>query len=175
MKKPIVRMLLALAVVLTSLTVAAAPASAATSRTALRKAASAVAFEKVGGGKYAAYKRNPKFSHSLNWGHDGCSVPKRLAKLAKTYNKIFVHSCDRHDFGYRNFGKNTRTKGPHPKLSATWAVKNAIDTRFLTNMMTNCNQKYHWYNPQRQVCHGVAKVYYGAVAASPQGFKAFFG
>ena len=36
-----------------------------------------------------------------------------------SYEHIFQHSCDRHDFGDRNYGKNTTTKGPHLKLDPT--------------------------------------------------------
>lgn len=172
MKIRITQSLAALTIAAVTATGVATPASAAT-RATLKKAAEAVAYETVGGGNYAKYKA--KYPRQLNWGHDGCSVPSSLRKYVKKYSAIFVNSCNRHDFGYRNFGKNTSTPGVHPKFSPTQLTKAKIDARFLANMRVNCQRKYKFYNPERYACYNVAKLYYAGVALSPQGQKAFFG
>ncbi len=156
--------------------VAPAPANAAT-RAELKAAATSVAYEKVGGGNYAKYKE--KYPKALNWGNDGCSVPSEvllfggLGAAIKAYGGVFEKSCDRHDFGYRNFGKNTSTAGVHPKFSPTRATKDKIDSKFYSNMKVQCESKYGSLNPLRAACKAAAKVFYEAV--SHRGDKAFFG
>jgi phospholipase A2-like protein len=155
-----------------------APASA-TPRATLKAAATAVAFETVGGSNYAKYKA--KYPTSLNWGNDGCSVPNKvlvaggLGVVIKAYGKVFEHSCDRHDFGYRNFGKNTTTPGTHPKFSPTRATKDKIDSRFYSNMKVQCDKKYGGIikAPLRAACKAAAKTFYTAVSHFAD--DAFFG
>ena len=149
--------------------VAPAPASA-TPRATLKAAATAVAFEKVGGGNYATYKA--LYPSSLNFTNDGCSVPNKvlvaggLGVVLKAYGKVFEHSCDRHDFGYRNFGSATSTPGAHPKFSPTRATKDKIDSRFYSNMKVQCDSKFGGVikAPLRALCKGAAKTFYEAVS-----------
>lgn len=159
--------------------VVSTPAQAAT-RAELKAAATTVAYEKVGGSNYAKYKA--KYPKALNWGNDGCSVPNVIylapgvAAVVKAYGSVFEKSCDRHDFGYRNFGKNTKdTPGPHPKFSPTRATKDKIDSRFYSNMKAQCDSKFGGTlkAPLRAACKGAAKTFYEAV--SRFGDKAFFG
>ncbi len=155
-----------------------APASA-TTRATLKAAATAVAFETVGGSNYGTYKA--KYPTSLNWGNDGCSVPSYiraapgLGAVLSAYSHVFVHSCDRHDFGYRNFGKNTTTSGVHPKFSPTQATKDKIDSRFYTNMKINCDDSFGGIikAPLRAACKAGAWTFYEAVHLRGNG--AFFG
>ena len=157
----------------------AAPANAAT-RAELKAAATAVAYEQVGGGNYAKYKT--KYPTQLNWGNDGCSVPAavrnavpKMEWVLDHYMGVFEKSCDRHDFGYRNFGKNTSTSGVHPKFSPTQATKDKIDSRFLANMRVQCDQRYDdvWDIPAKKACRGAANIFYAAVKLGGKG--AFFG
>ncbi len=180
MKNWLLRSLTALLLTLTLSAGLVVPASAAVSRETLKAAATAVAYEKVGGSNYAKYKK--LYPTQLNWGNDGCSVPNYiylapgLAAVLKAYGQVFEKSCDRHDFGYRNFGKNTKdTAGPHPKFSPTRATKDKIDSRFHSNMKVQCDQKFGGTlkAPLRAACKAAAKVFYEAV--SLRGDKAFFG
>ena len=146
-----------------------APASA-TPRATLKAAAEAVAYERVGGGNYAKYKA--MYPSELNWGNDGCSVPAairnavpRMQWVLDHYMGVFQKSCDRHDFGYRNFGSNTTTSGVHPKFSPTEATKARIDTRFLNNMRVQCDERYDdvWDIPANKACRRAATIFYTAV------------
>lgn len=178
MKSWIVRSLAATVIAIVTALSLVAPASA-TPRATLKAAAEAVAFEKVGGSNYAKYKA--KYPTQLNWTNDGCSVPDKVLVLGglgvvlKLYGKVFEHSCDRHDFGYRNFGSNTSTPGTHPKFSPTRATKNKIDSRFYSNMKIQCDQKYGGIvkAPLREACKAAAKTFYEAV--SHYADDAFFG
>lgn len=154
------------------------PASA-TPRATLKAAAQAVAYEQVGGPKYGDFKDT--YPRELNWTKDGCSVPKAVlairgvSAVVKAYGKVFERSCDRHDFGYRNFGKNTKTPGVHPKFSPTQATKDKIDNRFRSNMKIQCAQRYDdiWDIPAREACKKAADVFYLGVHLGGGG--AFFG
>jgi hypothetical protein len=156
----------------------AGSAVAAPSRATLLAAANAVEYETVGGSNYAYYKA--KYPTALNWSKDGCSVPKyvvvspALALVLRHYSGTFQKSCDRHDFGYRNYGKNPANR-PLVRLDPTRARKNSIDSRFLSNMNIQCDRAYThvWEIPAKAACKGAAKVYYTAV--SRYGDKAFFG
>ncbi len=143
-------------------------ASAATCTTR-RCAADAVVAERVGGPLYGYYKaRFPE--PQLVWSHDGCSVPWWLSSVTTyAYSKVFVHSCDRHDFGYRNYGKGW--KGG-PKFDPTRSRKDSIDSRFLANMKVNCDG-LSVFNPLKIACKTVAQAFYTAVHVG--GDKAFFG
>jgi hypothetical protein len=156
-------------------------ASAAPSRATLQNAASRVEYENVGGPAYAAYKK--KYPTKLNWTNDGCSVPKDLLSVPglggvlKNYSATFKHSCDRHDFGYRNYGSNTSTPGVHPKFDPDQYRKDTIDKRFLANMRIQCDKAYpHFYQVLAKAdCYAAASIFYGAVNKTKQGHRAFFG
>jgi hypothetical protein len=155
-------------------------ASAAPSRSTLYTVADRVAHEVVHGPLYGKYK---KAYPQLNWTHDGCSVPvwqlalvsPAVAAAAAYYKGKFVDSCNRHDFGYRNFGKNTSGPGVHLKLQPTRTRKNQIDSQFQHNMKVQCGQYFGaWYQiPQREACYKAADAFHWAV--SNYGDGAFFG
>jgi hypothetical protein len=67
-----------------------------------------------------------------------------------TFNSnIVLDSCYRHDFGYRNFNKQSRF---------TDTNKARIDSNFKTDMFNQCkNEKY------QDACKATATVYYEAV------------
>lgn len=155
-----------------------APAAEAYTYTDLKNAAIAVAGETVGGGKYSYYKG--KYPTALNWTNDGCSVPSYILVASpamygvlRAYGGVFEASCDRHDFGYRNFGSNTSTPGVHRKFDPTRTRKNAIDSKFYYNMKVQCDRKYGTYDPRRAACKGAAGTFYTAVSRYAD--KAFFG
>ncbi|MCA0296810.1 MAG: phospholipase [Actinobacteria bacterium] len=165
--------------------VAPAPASAAAptasvsasgGEPSVKEAAIQVRKEEVGGPLYGAYKK--LYPTQLNWTNDGCSIPKKvkdvwgLGAIAKKLAEIWQHSCDRHDFGYRNFGSNTTTPGVHHKFSPTEATKHKIDVRFQKNMKLQCNDVNVVF---RGPCKKAADVFYLIVRDSKQAHKAFFG
>lgn len=179
MKKLIVRVVAATMLALVPAAGLAMPAQA-TSRATLKDAAEKVAFEAVGGSNYAKYKK--AYPKELNWTNDGCSVPDAivvaspaLGAVLKTYGKVFESSCDRHDFGYRNFGSATSTPGTHPKFSPTRATKNKIDSRFYANMKIQCDDKFGGIlkTPLREACKVAAATFYDAVSHFAD--SAFFG
>ena len=157
---------------------AAAPAQAAPSRTTLQNAASRVEYEDQGGPAYAYYHK--KYPTQLNWTKDGCSVPaamlsyRGLGAVLRNYSSVFRHSCDRHDFGYRNYGSNTSTPGRHPRFDPVQYRKDTIDKRFLVNMGIQCRKTYS-AGSGRNACYVAATIFYGAVNTTNAGHKAFFG
>jgi len=187
MFRKISAVLIACVVTAAGLVGSAGSASAAgVSRTALAKAASAVEYENVGGSNYGYYKSKAGYRTQLNWGNDGCSIPTKALVAAGIlspatllamlkYKAVFEHSCDRHDFGYRNYGKNTRTAGPHLKLNPTEARKHSIDVQFRDNMYLQCTKKYGAPYISRTACKGAAQGFYLAVSKTSGGHKAFFG
>ena len=63
----------------------------------------------------------------------------------------FVPSCQRHDFGYRNYKKQGRFDA---------AGKARIDSNFKKDLDNKCNT----YNVvEREPCKGIAEIYYEAV------------
>ncbi len=188
MSKKISAALVACVMVIAALITTAGSASAAAplSRAKLAKAASAVEYEKVGGSLYGKYKKAAGYSKQLNWTNDGCSIPTKALVAAAVvspatflamlkYERVFQHSCDRHDFGYRNYGKNTKTSGPHLKLDPTQSRKNSIDSKFYSNMKLQCDRDYGFPYISRTACKVAARGFYLAVSKTPQGHKAFFG
>lgn len=188
MLKKIFAALIVCALALGALFASAGSASAATtiSRANLAKAASAVEYENVGGSQYGRYKAAAGYKTQLNWTKDGCSIPTKALIIAAgvspatfllmlNYKHVFAHSCDRHDFGYRNYGKNTSTPGPHLKLSPTQARKASIDSRFYSNMKIQCDKAYGFPYIARAACKLAAGGFYIAVSKTSAGRKAFFG
>ncbi len=150
----------------------------------LRSVARQVAMEQVRGSLYRQYKErygSAKASgRKLNWGKDGCSIPslpgwtKLLAPglgvgsdgVRAGLRRFFEASCDRHDFGYRNYGP----KRGGLQVQPTRAGKDAIDTRFRSNMFRQCDKEM--IIGLRGRCKAVAEVIYQAVHR--KGDSAFF-
>lgn len=155
------------------------PPPAGPAHATLAAAANAVEFEDVGGSKYRIYKglypetTKDVDGHSINWGTNGCSVPEKImdvemgyrswkGKPVRYYSDIFEKSCDRHDFGYRNFG----SKADGLELAPTAAGKKAVDDRFMKNMNIQCKQKFdrkYVEALQRGICYKVADAFHYAV------------
>ena len=153
-------------------------AQAAPTRATLAAAVSAVEYETVGGSNYAYYKG--KYPSQIDWSKDGCSVPvgvwisPALGLVLHHYSGVFRASCDRHDFGYRNYGHGSTT-GVHLRLDLSRARKDSVDARFKSNMKVQCDRAYPglFKAPARAACKGAADVYYEAVHKF--GDKAYFG
>ena len=172
------QMLSVLLVVGCGLVFSSTAASASPSRTTLQNAASRVTYEPQGGPAYSYYHK--KYPTQLNWTKDGCSVPRGmlsfpgLGAVLRNYSNVFRHSCDRHDFGYRNYGSNTHTPGPHPEFDAWQYRKDTIDRAFLVNMGIQCRKTYP-AGGGRNACYVAAGIFYKAVNSTKAGHDAFFG
>lgn len=94
----------------------------------------------------------------FDWSDDGCSVPSGIPGTA-TWSARFDTACDRHDFGYRNYGKGLM----HP----TDGRRQWVDEVFYWDMISLCRTN-GWTG-----CDAAALAFYGAVRN--QGGRAFFG
>ncbi|RPB25113.1 hypothetical protein L211DRAFT_756827, partial [Terfezia boudieri ATCC MYA-4762] len=99
-------------------------------------------------GSFLAAKRN-RSPGTLIWTDDGCSKsPDRPAGFN------FLHSCQRHDFCYRNFKNQNRfTKSNRLK----------IDNQFKSDLYNECNK--HGII-KRIACKGLADTYYRVLRAA---------
>ncbi|KAF2275466.1 uncharacterized protein EI97DRAFT_459370 [Westerdykella ornata] len=91
--------------------------------------------------------RNAKNPSSLDWSSDGCS-----SSPDNPFGFDFINSCYRHDFGYRNYKKQSRF---------TSANKAKIDSNFRSDMYAQCENEGNAF--EVAACKGVADVYYNAV------------
>ncbi|KAH3908223.1 hypothetical protein HBI56_191120 [Parastagonospora nodorum] len=81
----------------------------------------------------------------LDWNSDGCS-----SSPDNPFGFDFKDSCNRHDFGYRNFKKQSRFE----------ANKARIDSNFKQDMFNQCqNERF------KEACRATATIYYEAVKA----------
>lgn len=98
---------------------------------------------------------------TLNWSNDGCSVPDWIGG---SYNDTFHRSCRRHDFGYRNFGKNYYSQN---LALASWEDrKRRVDSQFRDDMHNQCNGN--------DDCVIAAETYYEFVSGSGLSWTAFY-
>jgi hypothetical protein len=158
------------------------PKPAGPTRAQLFAAANAVEYETVGGPNYAKYKAMYP-NNGLIWDHNGCSVPEKLLTihtgpipLGKTlgyYSNLFEAACNRHDFGYRNYGSAT---SGGLKLDPTESRRDSIDSQLHHNMDDVCDTHFHHKYlqlAQREACRKASDVFYWAVAHFAQ--KHYFG
>ncbi len=165
------------------------PPPSGPTRTQLAFAVGAVAFEDVYGSNYRIYKaRYPQgaLPNTIIWDNNGCSVPKQLigdgtvhlprglkvTNPLSYYSGLFEKSCDRHDFGYRNYGGKTNGL----RLDGSVTKRAQIDSKLHKNMDIQCR---HYFGRkvaeyvQRRTCYKVADVFYSAVRIG--GGKNFYG
>lgn len=150
---------------------APAPVPAGPTRAELAAAVDAVAFERVYGSNYRIYKE--KYPNAgIIWKNNGCSVPKKIIELkfrnvpvgkaVGYYSKLFEKSCDRHDFGYRNYGSKTNGL----KLDPSGARRDQIDDRLHSNMDYQCKKVFPRKvrdSIKRGACYKASDVFYEAV------------
>ncbi|KAF2637285.1 hypothetical protein P280DRAFT_472445 [Massarina eburnea CBS 473.64] len=88
--------------------------------------------------------RAAKNPNTLDWASDGCtSSPENPLGFD------FHNSCERHDFGYRNYKAQSRFDE---------ANKQKIDLNFKADMYTQCRSE--WW---KGLCEDFADVYYAVV------------
>lgn len=81
------------------------------------------------------------YASQLDWSSDGCS-----SSPDNPFGFNFVKACYRHDFGYRNYKKQSRFNE---------TTRLTIDNRFKSDLYTICNGNW--------ACNRTADVYYAAV------------
>ena len=81
------------------------------------------------------------YASQLDWGSDGCS-----SSPDNPFGFNFVKACYRHDFGYRNYKKQSRFNE---------TTRLTLDNRFKSDLYTICNGNW--------ACNRTADVYYAAV------------
>lgn len=130
-----------------SVTALAAPAAAAPPTTAtLRHQA-----EAWSSGPLAAFLQAKATAPApFDWSDDGCSVvPDRPMGFD------FHATCQRHDFGYRNFGRGGLALDPSPGRRAR------LDRRFKADLDAVCARPR--LGAQRSLCSALALTYYEGV------------
>lgn len=106
----------------------------------------------------ASFKvRKAQAAPPYDWNDDGCSVPGWLPFTSK-----FKLACQRHDFGYRNFGGDNA-------FQPTDARRALVDSRFKQDMRAICLANYTLLRP---LCYASANAGYGIVRTL--GGRAFF-
>ncbi|WP_210492454.1 phospholipase A2 [Patulibacter sp. SYSU D01012] len=153
----------------------APPAPAGPTRKELRRAVKRVAYERVYGSNYRLMKEQYPQGSGIDWDKNGCSVPKALLEAQvgvgpwlrgnpiAFYADLFVKSCDRHDFGYRNYGSNNPSG---LKLDPTERRRASIDERFGNNMHYQCQKVFdrkYVELLQRRACYEAADAFETAV------------
>lgn len=91
--------------------------------------------------------RNSQNPPQLDWSSDGCSYSPD-----DPLGFDFLESCERHDFGYRNYKAQSRF---------TDANKAKLDLNLKSDLYKKCSEEK---NPESEdICKGVANIYYDAV------------
>ncbi|GAA1303476.1 hypothetical protein Psi02_76700 [Planotetraspora silvatica] len=88
----------------------------------------------------------------LDWSSDGCSTPGLKVNKPGGFN--FLPSCQRHDFGYRNYKKQSRFSEPN---------RARIDSNFKKDMYNVCNGYSGLLSALGVACRRYADVYYNGV------------
>lgn len=97
---------------------------------------------------------------ALDWSSDGCSVgPVSEPARSQPRGYDFRGACWRHDFGYRNYKRQSRL---------TEAARQRIDDRFHRDMYDVCDQYSGWRSARGVECRRIADVFYAVVRACGQ-------
>jgi hypothetical protein len=132
--------------IVTSLAVAgtvlagSATASAALDPAQLRQTTDSYLFSYSLNGFQTVRAQQP-YASQLDWGSDGCS-----SSPDNPFGFNFVKACYRHDFGYRNYKKQSRFNE---------STRLSIDNNFKEDLYEICNGNW--------ACNRTADVYYAAV------------
>lgn len=123
-----------------ALLLTAGTAHADLSQTQLRKVTDEYLFE-ISLDSFTAIRAEQPYADQLDWSTDGCSMSPD-----KPLGYKFRTSCERHDFGYRNYKKQDRFSEENRKK---------VDDNFKADMYSACGTDV--------VCKGTADIYYYAV------------
>ncbi|TKK80967.1 hypothetical protein FDA94_34635 [Herbidospora galbida] len=97
-----------------------------------------------------AVNRRASANEPLDWSTDNCSF------IGDRGVFDFLKACWRHDFGYRNYKKQSRFTSANRKL---------IDDQFRTDMNSICNRHRGLQSYKGVACRAEARVFYEAVRA----------
>ncbi|WP_214110973.1 phospholipase [Acrocarpospora catenulata] len=98
------------------------------------------------------YRSVTPYITQLDWTSDGCSSPLPNGNKPGGFN--FLPSCQRHDFGYRNYKKQGRF---------TEYNRGQIDNKFRSDMYNYCGQYSGLKAALGVACRRYADAYYAAV------------
>jgi hypothetical protein len=112
---------------------------------------------------FVTIKTSPKsaMDSRFDWNDNGCSAPD----IVQGWSDFFDRSCQRHDFGYRNFGHGLALGSPADKA----AQKAAVDSQLLADMRQQCSDAG---GPDG--CGTAANTFYYAVTHFGEAQTAFF-
>jgi hypothetical protein len=104
---------------------------------------------------HAARARRPP---PFDWGSNGCN----FGEVTGPYQRLFDRACDRHDFGYRNYG------GRGLRLDPSERRRLRIDARLHEDLRSLC-ARHHPTLAARAACNSAAASVYATVlgAGSP--------
>ncbi|MFD9699535.1 phospholipase [Lentzea sp. NPDC059081] len=91
--------------------------------------------------QFTTLRAQQPYADQLDWSSDGCSYSPD-----NPFGFQFLPACHRHDFGYRNFKRQTRF---------TEANRLRIDNNFKADMYHQCGSNW--------ACKRTADIYYAAV------------
>jgi hypothetical protein len=91
--------------------------------------------------QFKTIRAQTPYSGQLDWSSDGCSYSPD-----NPFGFKFLPACHRHDFGYRNYKRQSRF---------TETTRLRIDNRFKTDMYYQCDGNW--------ACKRTADIYYKAV------------
>jgi hypothetical protein len=100
---------------------------------------------------------------TFEWHDNGCTAPWRA--ITGVFSDFFDRSCQRHDFGYRNFGHGLALGSPAYKAEQ----KAQVDAQLLADMRQQCSD-----SPGLPDCNTAAYAFYLGVTRSGQAQTAFF-
>jgi hypothetical protein len=120
--------------------VSTATASAALDPGQLRQVTDQYLFS-TGLNSFQTVRAQQPYASQLDWSSDGCS-----SSPDNPFGFNFVKACYRHDFGYRNYKKQSRFNE---------TTRLSIDNNFKTDLYVICNGNW--------ACNRTADVYYAAV------------
>ncbi|MFW6692807.1 phospholipase [Streptomyces sp. MAR4 CNX-425] len=144
--------LVAAGVTAAALLATATTAEAATSATTASKAQVLANFTQTSASSYQAWasaeaNRGAWASYGFNWSTDYCS-----SSPDNPFGFPFQKSCQRHDFGYRNY----------KEMGAFSANKSRLDSAFYADLKRVCDR---YSGATEGACNSTAWVYYQAVRA----------
>jgi hypothetical protein len=106
--------------------------------------------------EFAAAKALHEHDDVLDWTDNGCSVPGKQVWRSSPGGFNFLPSCQRHDFGYRNYQKQGRF---------TEDNRQRIDDNFKSDLNAECNKSRGIWAWRGVECRQYANAYYQMVRA----------
>ncbi|MFZ4811538.1 MAG: phospholipase A2 [Ilumatobacteraceae bacterium] len=156
MRSHLLRVLVAVTIVLTVVSPAAAGSASSPKHTATLDAAYVEQLvQTVSLSAFIGIASGPRDTW-FDWSNDGCSAPL-VGNTGRSFD--FTTACRRHDFGYRNLRLLERRYGTG-RTYWNAASRQRVDKRFLADMRDHCASR-PWYD--KPTCQAWATTFYSAV------------